>query len=236
VTSRARPVLVALALSLELGAGGCGARLANGVDRTEGLSGPVIDETSNLSSEDVPLNGHHVTVSGERRHTTVSGELIAVSDSEIVIDTVADGRRRVPLADVDRISIELHPSAGLLTAAITIGAMGLGFYGTTHASDMSHGTNEFLGGWGLVWIPAGIFIGLPTAIITGLSNDHSARRGTPAFDALVGRLNTFARYPQGLPGRAAVPPRPPGPAAPVPYEPPPPSPPPMDTPADASVD
>jgi len=225
---------VAAALALAVGAGGCGASLANGVDRSYGFTGTVVSGSNDLSTKDVPLGGHQVTVGGKALGARVSGELIAASESELVIDTRPEGGwRRVRTADVDWISIELYPSYAFVTAAVTLGAMGLGFYGLSHASDMSHGPNEFFGGWGLVWIPFGIFVALPTAIGVGLSNDHDVHRGTPAFDALVQRLHTFARYPQGEPGRATQ--GEPGRPTPAPYEPPlpavpPPPPPPLPEP------
>jgi hypothetical protein len=202
---------VAAALALAVGAGGCGASLANGVDRSYGFTGAVVSSSSDLSAKDVPLSGHQVSVGGKALDARVSGELIAASEAELVIDTRPEGGwRRVKIADVDWISIELYPSYAWLTAAVTVGAMGLGFYGLSHASDMSHGANEFFGGWGLVWLPLGLFVALPTAIGVGLSNDHDVHRGSPEFDALVERLATFARYPQGEPGHAT----------PTPYEPP----------------
>jgi hypothetical protein len=210
---------VALALALAVGAAGCGASLVNGSDRAYGYTNTYdVRRERRGSPDDVPVDGHQVTV----RHGghSVSGELLAASATEVVIQSDDRGRVRVPTASIERISIELYPSHGGSTALFTLGAMAIGVAGLVAAGNS--GNNEagyFLGGWGLVWLPLGLLVALPTAAAVSLSNEETAVRGTPKFEAVMAHLYEFARYPQV--GHEVTPPAPPTPP-PAPYAPPPP--------------
>jgi hypothetical protein len=211
---RTRPAIgwhggVAVIAALATAPGGCAVRLADGVSRSSGfVHATNVPRSSAGSRDDVPVHGHHVRVSylraGAVTDEQIAGELIAAGDTEVVIERSPRERVRIPVADVKSISIELAPSQVGPTLALSLGAMALGLAGLMVAND-ENAPNAFAGGWGLVWLPLGLFVALPTAIVLAATGDAGLQSRPSTLDSMMRNLYQFARYPQGEPARPSKP-------------------------------
>jgi hypothetical protein len=236
---------VALIAVLAAALTGCAVGLVDGASRASGFSGATnVSRAQAGSRDDVPVRGHRVRVT-RRSGSTVMGELIAAGDDDMLIERAPGDAIRIPLEDVKSVSIKVAPSHAGATALIAIGAMVAGIAGlATVDSDSS--VSAFFGGWGIAWIPLGLFVALPSAIGIAVAGDGELQTGrSPSIQAMRQTLHEFARYPQGEPARSstlplpAAPPRPPpakpatvpppAPAAPPPATPPPAAQPPIET-------
>jgi hypothetical protein len=209
---------IAAGVAAGLVAYGCGSALKNGFDRSEGYRdssyplapGPV---------SDVPVRGHQVHIERVAGGAgSLSGELIAASPRELTVDVAGGRRERVAVEEISLVSIELYPSHAGEALLITVAAIGIGIAGIASVGNHDNGFARFLGGWGIIWIPFGLVVGIPTVGGMALNARHQVAPGTPEF----GHLYKFARYPQGEPGSPSLrPPRPPPSAVPAPYDQPP---------------
>jgi hypothetical protein len=128
----------------------------------------------------------------------VSGELIAAGNADLVLETDARERVRIPLADVRSIVIDVIPSHAGPTTLISLGAMAAGIVGLGTLNQGST-VSVFFAGWGLVWLPLGLIVALPTAGVIAASGDGRLESQTVGLQRMVAELYQYARYPQGEP-------------------------------------
>jgi hypothetical protein len=109
---------------------------------------------------------------------TFTGEILAVDDTKVYL--LVEGRTvGIPRGAVQKASIDLMPAtglaAGLWTAAGTV--------------------STFTHGWFLVFTaPVWLGAGIPSTIA---ASSHESYVDAPQYE--LGRINQFARFPQGLP-------------------------------------
>jgi len=151
-----------------------------------------------LTVQDVPVHGFQVVAVTDVDH--VRGELLAVDEYSLWIET-AEGRAvAVPRDTVDRVRVYVHPSYGGAYAGWTVAG----------------GASAFTHGWlALITVPAWAISGsINAGVETGLSRGYARR-------AELDVLRQYARFPQGPPraltGESAPPlPQVPPPPATVP--------------------
>jgi hypothetical protein len=107
---------------------------------------------------------------------------------------------RIPISRVRAISVGLaSPQAGAVML-ISLGAMLIGLAGLASNPDRSS-AGAFVGGWGLAWLPLGLFVAMPSALVLLATGDGTLSSASVGMDPLVHDLYQFARFPQGEPGR-----------------------------------
>jgi hypothetical protein len=216
-----RPIACVAAIALAA-LSGCGVRLVDGASRSSGfVGGSYLPRGAAGSRDDVPVHGHRIHVVSAY-DGLVSGELIAAGGTDLVIETDARERVRIPLADVRSIVIDLAPSHAGTTALMSLGAMGAGVAGLATLNE-SNAVTVFFAGWGLVWLPLGLIVALPTAGIVAASGDGRLESQSVGLPRMLAELYQFARYPQGEPSRAPRPAPSITPPGPPPAPPPPPA-------------
>jgi hypothetical protein len=191
---------VAAAAALATAAGGCTVGLVSAVSRSGGYKGAgFVPRASSGSRDDVPVHGHRVNI-GRRGGTVISGELIAASEDEVVVDSAVHRWVRIPAADVKYVEVELAPGQAGPTALMSLGAMVIGIFGIAGLHESSW-ISVFLAGWGVVWVPLGLLVALPTAGVIAASGDSTLDSRYWGLAAVRRNLYEFARFPQGEPGR-----------------------------------
>jgi hypothetical protein len=142
------------------------------VDRSR----PTGRSPATVDVKDVPVKGFETQVEWEGGPTR-TGELLAIDDRSLYL--LIDGEiHPIPRAAVTSVSVELYPSHAWVSA---------GWAAVGTLSTLSHGF--YLVFTAPVWVASGV----GTSIYASNSNDVEVPNRE------LGRLNQFARFPQGLP-------------------------------------
>jgi len=152
---------------------------------------PIGSRSSGEKVADVPVRGHVITV--QTRGGEITGELLAVGPSELILLAKNDGRI-VRFSEVRDVDIALYPSRSTAMAVWTgIGA----------ASTVTHGV------WAL--------ISMPVWLISGIRVTAAEQENIRVEGVQLDRLYQYARFPQGLPDvtRSSARQRPPAAAEPA---------------------
>jgi|GEM_PF-5748940 len=149
--------------------------------------------TFGMTVQDVPVHGFDVVAITDADN--VQGELLAVDEYSLWIET-AEGRAvAVPRDTIDRVRVYVHPSHGGAYA---------GWMAAGAASAATHGWLAF------ITVPAWAISGsINAAVETGLSRGYARR-------AELDLLRQYARFPQGPPRALTGEPAPPLPQVPSP--------------------
>ncbi|HEY7375498.1 MAG TPA: hypothetical protein VIF57_25295 [Polyangia bacterium] len=201
----ARTGVVAALTALATAAGGCSVSLVDRTSRAGGFDGAsYVSRGQFVSTDDVPVRGHFVRVT-QMGGGEVAGELIAADQDEIVIAPPQGSWVRIPISRARSISVGLaSPQAGAMML-ISLGAMLAGLAGLASNPDRSS-VSAFFGGWGVIWLPFGLIVALPSALVLLATGDGTLSSATIGMTALVHDLYQFARFPQGEPARKRKPP------------------------------
>jgi hypothetical protein len=149
---------------------------------------PIGSRSSGEKVADVPVRGHVVSV--RTRRGEITGELLAVGPSELILLAKNDGQI-VPFSEVRDVDITLYPSRATAMAVWT---------GVGAASTVTHGV------WAL--------ISMPVWLISGIRVSAADRENVRVEGVRLDQLYQYARFPQGLPDverSSAKPPSPPAP-------------------------
>jgi hypothetical protein len=149
---------------------GCASTLQK-KDRRKGFGGSPV---SGLEPSDVPVRGYEVDVE-LLNGNSVSGELISVSKTELVVLTKKDAEIRVPRAKVKYVEV--------LDVYDAYGGFGAGWVALGTVSTISHGLFAILS------LPVWLVTGVPTVIIGSQINDVDFE------DNELNKLRQFARHP-----------------------------------------
>jgi hypothetical protein len=128
--------------------------------------------------------------------------LIAAAEDEVVVDSPGYGWLRIPMDEISFVTIELAPGQAGPVAVTSLAAIGVGVAGLGTLKESSS-ISAFFAGWGLVWVPLGLLVALPTAGVIAANGDSTLDSREWGRAALAPHLYEFARFPQGDPGRAA---------------------------------
>lgn len=152
------------------------------IDRDESLGKPM----KVASVLEVPVRGFPVDVTTDAGR--YSGELLAVEAYSLYVRTASGETIAIARGDVRRMSVEVRSSAsGGVGGLTTIGTL----------STISHGMLLVFSA------PIWLITGISTAVAESSGNDADASDHT-----LLNYLRTYARYPQGMPRKAAATPPP----------------------------
>jgi hypothetical protein len=151
---------------------GCGAAPATALDR----STPLGTRVDHVELEQIPVKGHHVSVTYGPSRCIVNGELIAVTPHALIVLDEQDALWQLPVAWLTEVELELYPSrSGTFYTSTTAGSV----------STLSHGY------WLAISLPLWLAVGMPLAN----AESGASHLRTQAADAP--RLATFARFPHG---------------------------------------